>query len=115
VVNLICQTDQVGDYLAVVLSVDAVDCLIAGICHLLSILRQFDLRYKLSGVSVSDSSQLVDAAEGRAVLGGNQVCPDAPGVDGGSLHFQAVNEILVQIIGGGDNRIGKACCVQHGL
>ena len=62
---------------------------------------------------VTDRRQLVHAAGGGIVLGGDQVGAHAPGGDGGPLYLQAVDEVFVQVIGGGDDRIGEACGVQH--
>ena len=66
-----------------------------------------------SDSSVGDGRQLVHAAEGGAVLGGDQVGADAPGIDGRALHFQAVDQLLVQVVGGGDHRVGETGLVQQ--
>ena len=68
-----------------VLSVDTVGRLIARVCDLLLVLGELDLRDEGSSLLVHDRRELIDAAEGRAVLGGDQVCADTPGVDGCAL------------------------------
>ena len=79
------EADNVCDDLVAVLSVDTVGCLIARVCDLLLVLGKLDLRDKGSGLLIHDRRELIDAAEGRAVLGGDQVCSDTPGVDGRTL------------------------------
>ena len=68
-----------------VLSVDTVGGLVARVCDLLLILGELDLRDEGSGLLIHDRRKLINTAEGRAVLGGDQVCADTPGVDGRAL------------------------------
>ena len=68
-----------------VLSVDTVGRLVARVCDLLLVLGKLDLRDKFAGLLVHDRRELINTAEGRAVLGGDQVCADTPGVDGCAL------------------------------
>ena len=112
IVLFVHKTDQIGADLAGLLVVDPVDRLVAGIGDLFSVLGNLDLRHEIT-VLVLDCCELVHAAEGRAVLGSDQVGPHAPGRDGGTLDLQVVDQQFVQIIGCGDDRIGKSCRVQH--
>ena len=68
-----------------VLSVDTVGGLVARVCDLLLVLRELDLRDEGSSLLVHDRRELINTAEGRTVLGGDQVCADTPGVDGRAL------------------------------
>ena len=111
-VMLLCQTDKVCLQFAAFFFVDAVDFLVSGICDFFAVFRELDLRDEMTVLS-PDGSQLVDASEGRIVLGGDQVGAYAPGGDGGALSLQAVYEVFVKIVGGGDHRIGEPCIVQH--
>ena len=58
---------------------------VARVGDLLGVLGEFDLRDEFTGLFIQDGSQLVDTAEGRAILGGDQVSANAPGVDGCTL------------------------------
>ena len=79
------ETDNVRDDLVAVLAINAVGRLVARVCDLLLVLGKLDLRDKFAGLLVHDRSELINAAEGRAVFGGDQVCSDTPGVDGRAL------------------------------
>ena len=46
---------------------------------------ELDLRDEGSSLLVHDRRELINTAEGRTVLGGDQVCADTPGVDGRAL------------------------------
>ena len=82
--NLFLEADQVSLDLVGRLLVDAVDLFVAGVRDLLRVLGEFDLGDKIA-VVILDSRQLVDAAEGRIVLGRDQVRAHAPGGDGRAL------------------------------
>lgn len=107
------QADQIGDDFARVFVVDPLDGFVARVGDFLRVLGQLDLGNELTAGFVVDGRQFVHAAEGGAVLGGDQVGADAPGIDGRALHFQAVDQLLVQIVGGGDYRVGETGLVQH--
>ena len=62
---------------------------------------------------VADGRQLVDAAQGRLVVGGDQAGADAPDADRGPLLLQAGDDVFVEIVGGHDHRLGKAGLVEH--
>ena len=79
------ETDDISDDLVAVLSVDTVGGLVARVCDLLLVLGELDLRDEGSSLLVHDRRELINTAEGRAVLGGDQVCADTPGVDGRAL------------------------------
>ena len=85
IVLFIHQTDQICDDLASFLIIDTADGLVARVGDLLGVLGEFDLRDEFTGLFIQDGSQLVYAAEGRAILGCDQVGADAPGVDGCTL------------------------------
>ena len=57
--------------------------------------------------------QLVNAAEGRAVLAGDHLCTDAPGIDGCALGFQTADQVFVQVAGGRDDSIMETGSIQH--
>ena len=61
-----------------VLSVDTVGGLVARVCDLLLVLGELDLRDEGSSLLVHDRRELINTAEGRAVLGGDQMCSDSP-------------------------------------
>ena len=115
VINLVCQTDEISDNLVICSIVNSVNRLISRICHFFRIFGQLNLRNEFACFPIQDSGQLVHSAEGRAVLGGDQVGSHAPGVDGSSLNFQAVDQILVQIVGRGNDGVCKSGRIQHGL
>ena len=79
------KADQIGNQLMALCTVNPVDGLVAWVRDFFRILGQLDFRDEFSGFPVLDGGQLIDASEGRRVLGGNQVCADAPGVDGCAL------------------------------
>ena len=107
------ETDQICDNLASLLVIDSLDGLVARIGNLFCIFRKLDLRDKFACVTVLDGSQLINAAEGRAVLGGDEVCADTPGRDGSALNLQAVDQVFIQIVGGGDDCIRESGVIQH--
>lgn len=91
--------------LAVFLIVNTADGLVARIGDLFCVLGQFDLRNEFSGFLILNGSQLVYAAEGRTVFGGDQVGTDTPGVDGSALQLQGRDQGLIQVVGSGDDSI----------
>ncbi len=111
-VFLLRQADQVGLYLAVLFLIDSVYLLVPGIRDFLAVLGELDLGDEIP-LFIPDGRQLVHAAEGGIVLGGDQVGAHAPGGDGCALDLQAVDQVLVQVVGGGDHRVREACRVQH--
>ena len=106
------EADQIGFNFAGFFLINTVDGLVAGIGHLLRILGQLDLGNEVA-VFAHDGSQFVYAAEGGAVFGGDQVCAHTPGGDGSALLLQALDQKLVQIVGGGNDGIRKTGFVQH--
>ncbi len=95
------ETDQICDDLAGFLVVDTVDGLVARVCDLLRVLGELDLRDEFLPPSFVHGSQLINTAEGRAVLGGDQVCADTPGVDGSALYSLSCDQVLIQVVGSG--------------
>ena len=75
---LIPQAQLIGQGLAAVLVVVAVDALEAGVGNLLGVLADLDLGDDLAGI-VLHSRQLINAAEHRLALGGNQPLAHAKG------------------------------------
>ena len=45
---------------------------------------------------------------------GDEARADAPGVDGRPLRDELVDDVLVQLVGGDDRRVGEPCLVQPG-
>ena len=72
--------------------------LVARIGNLFRVLGELDLWYKHT-VFILDGGQLIDAPKGRAVLRRNQVGSYTPDIDGGTLLFQVVNQVFIQIVG----------------
>ena len=110
--DFLIQADQVSDQLAGGFLINTVDLLVAGVGDLLGILGNLDLG-QVAAVILLNRGQFVNAAEGRVVLGCDQVRTYAPGTDGGTLGLQGRDQVLIQIIGSGDHGIFKACRVQH--
>ena len=110
--GLVGQGDEIRLQLSGFLFIDPVDDLVSGIGDLFTVLGELDLGNEGS-VLVHDGGQLVHAAEGRPVLGGDHVGPHAPGGHRTALGLQAVDQVLVQVVGGGDDRVRKACFIQH--
>ena len=72
----------------------------------------FFLRCKFA-VHIADRCQFVYTTKRRAVSGGDQACTNTPGSDFGSLNFQCFDQIFIQIVGSGDDRIWKTGFIQH--
>ena len=85
IVLFVYQAAQVCDDLASFLIIDTADGLVARVGDLFGVLGEFDLRDEFTGLFIQDGSQLIDTAEGRAILAGDQVRANAPGVDGCTL------------------------------
>ena len=109
---LIGKADEIRLDLMTVLFVNAVNLLVAGIGDLLGILGQLDLGLE-GAVLVLYGCKLVDAAEARIVLGGNQVRADSEGIDAGTLLIKRIDEMLIQIVGAADLCLRIAGSVQH--
>ena len=106
------QCQQIRFDLTCFFIIDTNDFLDTGVCHFFHIIGQFDLGYKIA-VFIFFCRQFINAAKGRAVIGSNQLCTNPPQADGGTLQFQAGDEVFIQITGCGDQRIGIACLIQH--
>ena len=104
---LLLETDDICLDLVFRLVIDTIDLLVAGIGDLFGIFGKLDLGDEVA-IVILDGSQLVDAAERRIVLGSDQIGADAPGGDRRSLVFQGVDQVLVQVVGGGDDRVREA-------
>ena len=76
--GFIGKADQISLQFSGVLFINPVNGLVAGIGDLFCILGNLDLRAKFS-LLVLDCSQLVYAAERRAVLGGDKMGSHTPG------------------------------------
>ena len=94
--RLIRQTDQVCTDLAGLAVIDPVDGLVTRVGDLFRVFRKLDLRDKITGLCILNSSQLVYAAESRAVLTGDEVGTDTPGSDLCTLSLQAVEKVFRQ-------------------
>ena len=86
------EDDDVSFHFPRIFIVNAQDVLQARIGNLFGIVAHLDLRHEFAIVILAD--EFKDAAQGRTVLGRNQVRADAPGVDGAALGFQFGNEVL---------------------
>ena len=100
--DLILQADQVGNNFMLLFVINPIDGFVAGIGDFLGILRQLDFGHKGRGTRLLHGGQLIDTAKGRTIPGGDKARSYAPGIDFGSLHFQRVDEVFIQIIGGTD-------------
>ena len=110
--GLVRQGDKIRPDLARLVIVNPENSLVARIRNLLRILGELDLRNKFPFL-IQHGRQLVDAAEGGTVAGGDHIRADAPGGDGRALALQAGDQVLVQVAGGGDDRVWEAGLVQH--
>ena len=110
--GLVIQADQIRTDLARVVVIDPVDRLAARVRDLFRVFGDLDLRNKAS-FFILDRSHFVDAAEAGVVLARDQIGADAPGGDGGALDLQGFDQVLVQVVGGGDHGVFKACRIQH--
>ena len=103
--SFVSETDQIRPDFSGFFVVDAEDGLVARIGDFLRVLREFNLGNEFLVFRILNGSQFIDSAECWAVFGSDQVCADAPGVNLCSLSFQAVDKILIQIAGSGDDRV----------
>lgn len=87
IINLIHETNQISNDFSAFFVVDPADRLVARVRDLLRIFGKLYLWNEFSCFFIHDSGELVYAAEGWTVLGGNQVGSHTPGIDGGSLDF----------------------------
>src|SRR6185369_8208637 len=62
---------------------------------------------------VADGGQLVDAAKRRLVVRGTELRADAPDSDCRALPFQALDQVLIEIVRGDDHRPWKAGFVEE--
>ena len=105
--SLFVQADQVClDFVGCFL-INPVNLLVSGIGNLLGVFRQFNLRKEFPVLPL-DRCQLINAAKGRIVFCRNQVRSHTPGGDRRSLRLQRQNQVFIQVIGCGDNRIREA-------
>ena len=77
---VIRQTDQICLQLPIGFFVNPVYGFVSRVCNLFRIFRKLDLWNKLT-VSLLYCRQLIDAAKGRAVLGGDKIRSHTPGID----------------------------------
>ena len=108
----VSQGNQIGADLTGLVVVNAENSLVARVRDLFRVFGKLDLRNEFPFL-IQHGCQLVHAAEGRAVAGGDHVRADAPGGDGRSLILQACDQVLVQIAGGGDDSVREAGFIQH--
>ena len=109
---LVGQADQISPDFSGVPVINAVKSLVAGVCDFFDIFREFDFRLE-DAVFITYGGKFVDAAKSRIVLCGDQVCADAPGGDRGALQFQALDQIFVEVVGGGDHGVRKTRVIEH--
>lgn len=111
--GLVCEADQVGTDLSGFFIINTINRLIARVCYFLGVLGQLDLRCEFCVIFIFCCCQLVNAAECRPVTGCDQVGADAPGIDLRTLGFQAVDQVLIEITGCGNDGIAETFCLEH--
>ena len=79
---------------------------------LADILADLDLGDDIA-VLVLHCDELIDAAEDRLALGGNETLADAEGVDLRVLHPEILNKVLVERVRNGDGALRPARLVEH--
>ena len=104
--------DQVGNGLAGIPAIEAVDLLEVGDGDLLHVFADLDLGDDVSLI-VLHRRQLVYAAEHRLGPGGDHPLTHAEHIDLGALQKQILDQILVQGVGHGDFAFGPPGVVQH--
>ncbi|MPN48048.1 hypothetical protein SDC9_195652 [bioreactor metagenome] len=85
------QGHQVSQSHVIALSVDPVNFLIARIGDLPGIVRYLEL-----GLAIN-FRQFIYPAEGRAIIGGDELGANAPGVNFGALELQVLDQVLVEV------------------
>ncbi len=73
------QADQISTDFSGLFVVDPINGFVAGIGNFFCVFGQLDLGDEFAGVFIQNSSQLVDTAESRAVLGSDQIGANTPG------------------------------------
>ena len=79
---------------------------------LADVLADLDLGDDIA-VLVLHRDELIDAAEDRLALGGDEALADAEGVDLRILHPEVLNEVLVERVRNGDGALRPARLVEH--
>ena len=93
----------------VVIAADAQD---ARHGRLVRLLRDFQHRPPRTTVTL-DGGQLVDAAQRRLPVGRHEPRADAPRIDLRMLQPERFDRLLVEVVRGGDARLGKAAGIQQ--
>ena len=107
--RLLLKANEIRPDLSGFLVVNPVDLLVARVRDLLRVLGELDLRREFLIALVLDCSELVDTAEGRMTLRGDERRADAPGIDLRALLLQGLDEELIEVRGSTDRRVRKAC------
>ena len=110
--DLVVQRDQIREGLAGIVFKQTVNLFEMGIGDLGRILADLDLGNDVAR-AVLYSGQLVDPAEHRLALGGDEPLAHAEGVDPGALEQQVADDILIQRVGSHDLAFGQSRRVQH--
>ena len=110
--SLVVDRQIVGDGLAGVTAIEAVELLEVRCRDLADVLADLDLGDDIA-VLVLHRDELIDAAEDRLALGGNETLADAEGVDLRVLHPEILNEVLVERVRNGDGALCPARLVEH--
>jgi len=84
-----------------------------GVGHLDGHLAQLDARLPGGLTLFHGGSKLVNTTESRLVVAGDELCADAPHVDGSALVLQGGHEVLIEIVAGKDLCVGEASGVEH--
>lgn len=111
--GLVCEADQICTDLSAFFIINTENGLVTRICYFLRVLGQLDLWCKFCILFILCSRQLVNAAECRPVTGCDQVGADAPGIDLRTLGFQAVDQVLIEVTGCGNDGIAETFCLEH--
>ncbi len=72
-----------------------------------ALFAEFDARFPCA-VGLAEGGELIDAAEGGLIGGGDEVGANAPDVDFGTLVAEAFNEVFVEVVAGDDGDFGES-------
>src|SRR3982751_1282318 len=93
---------------------EAADLEDAGVGGLRRLLGELDPVLPMSaGARLAHRRQLVDAAQGRIAVAGDQAGPHPPDADRGPLPLEIGDQGLVEVVAGQDLRFGEPCFVEN--
>ncbi len=94
----------------ILIAKETVDLLYARVCGLFRIIGDLYNRFHL--FLYLPSGEFVHPREVRLAPPGNQVGPYSPNIDGGMLGNELMDDLLVKVVRGGNDRVVKARLVQ---